>query len=165
MKVEQVVVGPCQVRFPNLEQHEQFDGVSTGKYSCTFLFDSSSASVGVMKKGIAEANGGKGNNPLSQIAADAEYDAGMYKVKGKSKFVVKVLDKQGNPVDVSTVGQGATVQAVLGFAPYTQGGGGVTTYLNAIKILEGGSQGSTDMVQSLFGELPDGYEKEEPLPF
>ena len=29
---EMLVVGPCSVRFPNLEDHEEFGGVSTGKY-------------------------------------------------------------------------------------------------------------------------------------
>ena len=160
-----LVVGPCSVRFPNLETTEEFGGVDTGKFSCTFLFDKDSDSVEDMTKAIAKANGGKGNNPLSQYPEDAEYDPGCWKIKGKSKFKVKVVDKDNKVVDASRV-HGATVQAMLGFAPYTAGTGGVACYLNAIRILrEGdGGGGSVD-----FGALPKGYEPgsdtEDDLPF
>jgi len=148
-----LVVGPCEVRFPNLDKTEEFGGVDTGKFSCTFMFDADSQSVKEMTKAIAKANGGRGNNPLSQIPEDAEYDPGMYKIKGKSKFRVKVVDRDNKIVDADRV-QGATVQAMLGFAPYTAGGGGVACYLNAIRILkEGEGSSSVD-----FGALPDGYE-------
>jgi hypothetical protein len=163
---EMLVVGPCSVRFPNLEDHEEFGGVSTGKYSATFLFDADSDSVKAMKKAIAKANGGKGSDPLKLIPADAEYDAGMYRIKGKSKFRVKVTDAANSPVDSDRVA-GSTVQAVLGFAPYTQGGGGVTCYLNGIRVLRqgAGSDGGID-----FGPVPKGYEPgaddmEDTLPF
>jgi len=153
-----LVVGPCEVRFPNLEETESFGGVDTGKFSCTFLFDPKDESVQEMKKAVARANGGKGTNPLSQIPDDAEYDAGMYKIKGKSKYRIKVVDVDNKAVDAGRV-QGSTVQAVLGFAPYTMGGGGVTCYLNAIRILEEGS-GPGGSVE--FGPVPErftsGYE-------
>ena len=150
-----LVVGPCQIRFPNLDKTEEFGGVDTGKFSATFMFDADSPSVKEMTKAIAKANGGRGNNPLSQIPEDAEYDPGMYKIKGKSKFRVKVVDRDNKIVDADRV-HGATVQAMLGFAPYTAGGGGVACYLNAIRILkEGEGSGSID-----FGALPEGYEPE-----
>jgi len=148
-----LVVGPCEVRFPHLEETESFGGVDTGKFSCTFLFDPNSESVQEIKKAIAQTNGGKGTNPLSQIEETAEYDPGMYKIKGKSKFRIKVVDIENKAVDASRV-QGSTVQAVLGFVPYSVGGGGVACYLNAIRILEEGNgpSGSVD-----FGPVPDKY--------
>ena len=149
----QLVVGPAEVRFPHLEETESFGGVDTGKFSCTFLIDPTSDSVQEIKKAVARANGGRGTNPLSQIPDDAEYDPGMYKIKGKSKFRIKVVDVENKAVDASRV-QGSTVQAVLGFVPYTMGGGGVACYLNAIRILEEGSGpgGSVD-----FGPVPSAY--------
>jgi hypothetical protein len=115
-----------------------------------------------MKKIIAEVGGGKGSNPLTQIAKDSDWDAGKYRIKAKSKFRVKIVDAAGDTVAPDRV-LGATVQAVLGFAAYTQGGGGVTTYLNAVRILRAGTGGDVD-----FGPVPAGYEADElndPLPF
>jgi hypothetical protein len=161
----QLVVGPCEVRFPNLEKTEEYGGVDTGKFSCTFMFAEDSDSIPAMKKAIAKANGGKGSNPLSQVAADAEYDSGMYKIKGKSKFKVKVMNALNEVIGPERV-QGATVQAALSFAPYSQGTGGVTTYLNEIRVLaEGsGSGGSVD-----FGPVPKGFgaevSSEDTIPF
>ena len=161
----QLVVGPCEVRFPNLEKTEEYGGIDTGKFSCTFMFAEDSDSVSAMTKAIAKANGGKGSNPLSQVAADSEYDAGMYKIKGKSKFKVKVLNALNEVIEPERV-QGATVQAVLSFAPYSQGGGGVTTYLNAIRVLSEGSGGGGNVD---FGPVPTGFgaevSSEDSLPF
>ncbi len=164
-KADQLVVGPAQVRFPHLEETERFQDVDTGKYTCTFLFDQDSDSVPAMKKAIATANGGKGSNPLSQIAEDAEYDKGMWKVKAKSKFRVKIINALGEAVTPDRVA-GSVVQAVLAFVPYQMGTGGVTVYLNAIRILQEGSGGDID-----FGPIPEGYtpgadeELNDPLPF
>ena len=161
----QLVVGPCEVRFPNLEKTEEYGGSDTGKFSCTFMFAEDSESIPAMKKAIAKANGGKGSNPLSQVAADAEYDSGMYKIKGKSKFKVKVMNTLNEVIGPERV-QGAIVQAALSFAPYSQGTGGVTTYLNEIRVLaEGsGSGGSVD-----FGPVPKGFgaevSSEDTIPF
>ena len=160
-----LVVGPAEVRFPNLEETEHFQGTDTGKFSCTFMFDAKSDSVKEMKKAISQANGGKGTNPLSQVPEDAEYDAGMWKIKGKSKFPIKVVDIE-NKATASSAVQGATVQAVLGFAPYSMGQGGVTCYLNAIRVLSNGSGGGGSVD---FGPVPSGYEPgsdiDESLPF
>lgn len=150
---QQLVVGPCEVRFPHLDQTEQFQGVDSGKFSCTFMFDPDSPSVADMKKAIAQANGGKGSNPLQEILDTAEYDPGKFRIKGKSKFKVKVVDKDNRVVDDPQGRvQGATVQAALAFVPYSMGTGGVTCYLQAIRILDEGSGGSVD-----FGDLPSGY--------
>jgi len=164
-KADQLVVGPCQVRFPHLEETESYMNVDSGKYSCTFLFDPDSDSVPAMKKAIAAANGGKGTNPLSQIAEDAEWDKGQFKIKGKTKYRPKIINALGEAVTPDRVA-GATVQAVLAFAPYTVGTGGVTVYLQAIRILQEGSGGDID-----FGPIPEGYtpgadeELNDSLPF
>ncbi len=161
---KKLVVGPCVVKFPNLVTTEEFGGVDTGKYSATFMFDKDSDSVKAMQAAIAEANGGKGTNPLKEIPTDAEYDAGMFRIKAKSKFRIRVIDAGDCAVDPSSVA-GATVQAVIGFAPYTQGGGGVTAYLQAIRILRAGEGGGGED----FGPVPAGYEPgadlNDPLPF
>ena len=163
---QEVVVGPCKVRFPHLDKTEQFQGVDSGKFSCTFMFDPDSESVSDMKKAIAKANGGKGTNPLQEILDTAEYDPGKFRIKGKSKFKVKVVDKDNRVVDDPQGRvQGATVQAALSFVPYSMGAGGVTCYLKGIRILDEGSGGSID-----FGDLPDGYKPgtddlDDPLPF
>ena len=166
MSVDSIVVGPCEVRFPHLAETERFQDADTGKYSCTFLFAEDSDSIAAMKKAIATANGGKGSNPLSQIPQDSEWDKGMWKVKGKSKFRVKIVNALGDKVDPEQV-TGATVQAVLSFAPYTMGAGGVTVYLNAIRVLKAGGR------EVDFGPVPAGFEYEpgvdeelnDPLPF
>ena len=160
--VTKLVVGPCELKFPNLVDTESYGGVDTGKYSATFMFDKDSDSVKAMKKAIAEAGGGKGTSPLKEIPADAEYDAGMFRIKAKSKFRIRVVDSADNAMDPNSIA-GATVQAVIGFAPYTQGGGGVTAYLNAVRVLRAGGGGMED-----FGPVPAGYEDVElndPLPF
>jgi hypothetical protein len=163
VEAKKLVVGPCVVKFPNLVTTEEFGGVDTGKYSATFMFDKDSDSVKAMKLAIAEANGGKGSNPLKVIADDAEYDAGMDRIKAKSKFRIRVVDAADIAFSPGAVA-GATVQAVIGFAPYSQGGGGVTAYLNAIRVLRAGDGGGTED----FGPVPAGYESDElndPLPF
>jgi len=162
---KKLVVGPCVVKFPNLVETEFFGGVDTEKYSATFLFDKDSDSVKMMQGVIAEVNGGKGSNPLKEIPADAEYDGGMFRIKAKSKFRVRVIDAADaavNPADVA----GATVQAVIGFKPYSQGTGGVTAYLQAIRVLRAGDGGGGE---DSFGPVPAGYEPgadlNDPLPF
>jgi len=165
MDVSKIVVGPCVVKFTNLVTTEEFGGVDTGKYSATFMFDKDSDSVKAMRKAIAAANGGKGTSPLKAIPDDAEYDAGMFRIKGKSKFRIRVVDAGDKAVDPESV-SGSTVQAVLGFAPYSQGTGGVTCYLNAIRVLRASGGAGVDD----FGPVPKGYEPGEdelndPLPF
>lgn len=151
------VVSPVAVAvFPHLEAHEEYMGTSTGKYSLTLEFNPDD--VKPIQEAIAKAGGGKGTDPLKKVADDAEYSAGMYRLKAKSKFPVKVIDTSKLAVDPSTITNGAKVRAKLGFAPYQTGANaGVTVYLNAIQLLEaGGSANDLD-----FGELPEGFD----LPF
>ena len=163
--VSKIVVGPCVVKFTNLVTTEEFGGVDTGKYSATFFFDKDSDSVKAMTKIIAATNGGKGTSPLKEIPMDAEYDAGQFRIKAKSKFRVRVVDAADKAVDPDSV-SGSTVQAVIGFSAYSQGAGGVTAYLQAIRVLKAGGGAGVDD----FGPVPKGYEPgsddmEDPLPF
>jgi hypothetical protein len=157
------IVSPvCEARFPNLTSTEKFDGTDTGKYSLTIILDEKD--IKPIEKAIAEANGGKGNNPLKQIPADAEYDAGKYKLKAKSQFQVKAVNRNKESIDLSRVGGGASIRVQLGFAPYTQGGGGVTVYLGNVQVLKEGQSNDLD-----FGDLPEGFgdsdDLGEDLPF
>ena len=155
------IVSPvCEARFPNLTETEKFDGTDTGKYSLTMVLEEKD--IKSIEAAIAQAGGGKGNNPLKQIPSDAEYDAGKYKLKAKSKFQVTAVNKDKESIDLSRVGGGAAIRVQLGFAPYTQGGGGVTVYLGNVQVLKEGKSNDLD-----FGDLPEGFGEFEDgdLPF
>lgn len=160
------IVSPvASVRFPNLLEHEVFSGVTTGKYSLTLMFDPKDKKV--LEDAIIKAGGGKGKTPLKVIEKDAQYDAGMISIKAKSQYSVKAVDASGSLVPLESVSQGSDVRVKLTFAPYTQSGGGVTTYLGNIQLLSSGGSGDMD-----FGDLPEGYEPgsddgefNDPLPF
>lgn len=146
------IVSPvASVRFPNLLDHEVFSGVTTGKYSITLMFNKGEKKV--LEDAIKKAGGGKGKSPLKVIEDDAQYDAGMLSIKAKSQYSVKAVDASGSIVPLESVSQGSDVRVKLTFAPYTQSGGGVTTYLGNIQLLSSGGSGDMD-----FGDLPDGYE-------
>ncbi len=160
MSTDKVVIvsPPAKAIFPNLLKHEEFQGTSTGKYSLTMVFDK--ADIKPIEKAIAQAGGGKGTNPLKKIADDAEYDAGKYTLKAKSAYQVKAINAAKEPISLDEVNHGSEVRVKLSFAPYTQGGGGVTTYLGNVQLLKAGDSGDMD-----FGELPEGYEEFAELPF
>jgi len=160
------IVSPvASVRFPNLTQHEVFDGVSTGKYSITLVFDPKDRKP--LEDAISEAGGNRGKSPLKEVPSDAQYDAGMLILKAKSKYQVKAIDSTGELLlKMENVSQGSEVRVKLSFAPYTQSGGGVTCYLGNIQLLSGGSRSDLD-----FGDLPENYkprsdeELDDELPF
>ena len=161
MSAIKFITKPMTAKFVNLDEYASFDGVSTGKYSVMFLGDGALAKE--LLSHVQEAGGGVGNNPVSMIPDDAQYDPGMVRFKGSSKYPVKVIGKNNEVLPNSAV-EGATVQAAITFADYAAGPNkGVTIYLNAIRVLEAGG-GNVD-----FGDLPDGYEPgadmEDPLPF
>ena len=161
----QIVSPVAKAVFPNLLEHEKFDGVTTGKYSLTLVFDPKD--VKPIEKAIAQAGGGKGKSPLRQIPADAQYDPGRFQLKAKTGFSIKALDGSKESIGLDRIGHGSEVRVMLSFAPYTQSGGGVTTYLGNIQLLKEGDAGDMD-----FGDLPQGYapgadsdDPEDPLPF
>lgn len=146
------IVSPvASVRFPNLQEHEVFSGVTTGKYSITLMFKPEDKKT--LEDAITKAGGGKGKTPLKEIPADAQYDAGMVCLKAKSQYQVKAVDASGSLMPLESVSQGSDVRVKLTFAPYTQSGGGVTCYLGNIQLLSSGGSGDMD-----FGDLPKGYE-------
>ena len=158
----QLVSPVAQVRFPNLLEHEKFDGITTGKYSLTMMF--SEKDIAPVEKAIALAGGGKGKTPLRQIPADAQYDPGLYQLKAKTGFSIKASNSAKESIGLDRISHGSEVRVMLSFAPYTQSGGGVTTYLGNIQLLKEGDVGESD-----FGDLPQGYEPgedlDDPLPF
>jgi len=158
----QIVSPVAQVRFPNLLEHEKFDGITTGKYSLTMMFKEED--IKPIEKAIAQAGGGKGKTPLKQIPADAQYDPGMYQLKAKTGFGIKASNSSNESIGLDQVSHGSEVRVMLSFAPYTQSGGGVTTYLGNVQLLREGDGAVTD-----FGDLPQGYEPgadlNDPLPF
>ena len=157
MNTEKVnIISPvAKAIFPNLVEHEEFQGTSTGKYSLTLVFDPKD--VKPIEKAIAQAGGGKGTSPLKQIPNDAEYDSGMYRLKAKTSYPIRVLDTSKTPIPLDRVTNGSEVRVQLSFAPYTQSGGGVTVYLGNIQLLKAADSGDLE-----FGDLPEGYDD---LPF
>lgn len=156
----QIISPAAKAVFPNLLETEKYDGMDTGKYSVTMMFNPED--IKPIEKAIAEANGGKGNTPLKQIPDDAQYDAGMYKIKAKTQHKIRVFNRKKEKIDAEDVQMGAEIRAQLTFKPYSQQGGGVTCYLGDIQVLKEGKGSGLD-----FGDLPDGFGEfeEDDLPF
>ena len=155
----QIVTPVVTAQWPNLLETEKFSGQDTEKYSLTMLIDPKDKKV--FEKAIAQAGGGKGHSPMRQLPDDDPYNPSMFRIKAKSKFQVRVVDANNQPTDMSRVTNGAEVRVKLGFAPYTQQGGGVTAYLGDIQLLK-------ERVSDIdFGDLPEGYGEfaEDDLPF
>lgn len=156
------IVSPvASVRFPNLETTEVIGGVDTEKYSITLIFKPEDKKV--LEDAIKSVGGGKGKSPLKEKEGD--YDTGMYSIKAKTNKIewVNAVDVAGNKVELGEIGHGSDVRVKLTFSKYEMQGGGVTTYLGDIQLLNK-SGGSTD-----FGPLPKGYEPgedfDDTLPF
>ena len=153
----QIVTPVVTAQWPNLLETEKFSGQDTEKYSLTILIDPKD--VEPFEKAIAQA--GSGRSPMKQLDADDPYHPEMFRIKAKSKFQVRVVDANNQPTDMGRVTNGAEVRVKLGFAPYTQQGGGVTAYLGDIQLLK-------ERVSDIdFGDLPEGYGEfaEDDLPF
>lgn len=158
--VVKMITQPARAVFPHLVDTESFQGQDTGKYAVTLEF--SPEAVADIEEAVASINSKGGTSPLKKIPEDAEYGPGNYRIKAKSRFKVKVLDKNKEAVDPGTISNGDEVRASIGLAAYKTGANhGVTVYLNGIQLLSGGSAGS-DLD---FGALPEGYGEAEDLPF
>ena len=124
-----------EARFPNLVEHEEFGGVSTGKYSLTLMFPKKDAAT--IERALEEAGAGAVGSPLRVIPDDAQYDAGMVRLKGKSKFPVKVVDTTKAELNVDTITQGAKCRMAVNFVQYDVGGNkGIAVYLEQIMLHE-----------------------------
>ena len=146
--------------FPHLTETESFMGQDSGKYAITLEF--TPEDVAEMEEAISALNVKGGTSPLKKIPDDAEYGAGNYRLKAKSRYKVKVVNREKEVIDAGTISNGAQVRASIGFAPYQTGANsGVTVYLNGLQLLTATpSMGGLD-----FGDLPAGLPEDEPLPF
>ena len=104
------------VAFENLNEHEVFQGQSTGKYSMVISLDDSDA-------GDLEAKGVKLR----------EYE-GTKQRKFSTKYEVPVLDASGQPF-VGRVTRGSKVR-LLWAEGQPHPVHGTSTYLNKVKVLE-----------------------------
>lgn len=104
------------IAFENLDEHEYYQGQSTGKYSVVLSLDEATASK-LADKGVKMR----------------EYD-GTKQRKFSTKYTVPVFDTDGSPFE-GRIGRGSTVRVL-----WTEGNEhpvhGLSTYLNKIKILE-----------------------------
>ena len=166
MSKVKIITPPMKALFPSLDKHEEYGGISTNKFACTFIIEDEDRKV--FEDAVKEAGGGQGKSPLALIDADSQYDAGKMKFKAKSGWAVKVVDVKGQPVtDLNTVA-GGTVRAQISFKDYAVGASrGVSALLGTIQVLKPGDSGTVD-----FGEVPEEYqvndtdgEFDDPLPF
>lgn len=104
------------VAFENLNEHEVFQGQSTGKYSMVISLDDATA-------GDLEAKGVKLR----------EYE-GVKQRKFSTKYEVPVLDADGQPF-VGRVTRGSKVR-LLWAEGQPHPVHGTSTYLNKVKVLE-----------------------------
>jgi len=122
--VMSVITG--KVAFANLNEHEVFNGQSTGKYSVVVTLDDEQAdklaSEGVKLK--------------------------TYKNENQRKFATKfedfqVIDNEGEPVSKSSVRYGDTVRIKYGLGkPHPVHG--TSVYLQAIRVVEKGEAEGVD---------------------
>jgi hypothetical protein len=109
------------VAFENLNEHEVFQGQSTGKFSMVISLDDADA-------GDLEAKGVKLR----------EYE-GTKQRKFSTKYEVPVLDASGQPF-VGRVTRGSKVR-LLWAEGQPHPVHGTSTYLNKVKVLEGAEAG------------------------
>ena len=102
--------------FENLDEHEMYQGQSTGKFSVVLSLDDTTADE-LSSKGVKMR----------------EYE-GVKQRKFSTKYDVPVLDAEGSPFK-GRIGRGSKVRLL-----YAEGQEhpvlGVSTYLNKIKVLE-----------------------------
>jgi hypothetical protein len=104
------------VAFANLDEHEMYQGQSTGKFSVVLTLDATNAAL------LTEAG-----------VKLREYD-GSQQRKFASKFAVDIVDLDGEPCkDRITRGSLVRVQYTLGQEHPVHG---ITPYLDKIRVLE-----------------------------
>ena len=104
------------VAFSNLDEHEVFDGQSTGRYSLVINMEPKDASV------------------LEDMGVKLrEYD-GKAQRKFSSKYKVDVLDMDNNPVQ-GEINYGSKVRVLWKDGP-KHPSHGVGTYLNKVRVVE-----------------------------
>ena len=105
-----------KVAFQNLEDHEFYQGQSTGKYSIVLSLDEKTS-----------------NKLLDKGVKLSEYD-GVKQRKFSTKYKVPVFNNDGTPF-LGELGRGSKVRVM-----YTEGNEhpvhGTSTYLNKVKVIE-----------------------------
>ena len=104
------------VAFENLDEHEMYQGQSTGKFSLVLSLDEPTAGT------------------LSEAGVKLREYEGVKQRKFSTKYDVPVMDAEGNPFE-GRIGRGSKVRIM-----YAEGQPhpvhGTSTYLNKIKVLE-----------------------------
>jgi len=113
-----------KVAFSNLDEHEMYQGQSTGKFSVVITLDDGEA------------------EKLEQGGVKLREYEGSKQRKFASKFTVGIVDLDGEPVtDRVTRGSLVRIQYSLG-QPHPVHG--ITPYLDKIRVLEMASQNDDD---------------------
>jgi hypothetical protein len=118
------------VAFSNLTEHDVYNGQSTGKYSMTITLNDSDAES-LSKQGIK----------IKEYDNDGEV---LKQRKFSSKFDLRVIDAENNPYR-REVPRGSKVRLLfkLGQEHPVHG---VSTYLNAVRVLEEAEEMSSEAV-------------------
>ncbi len=103
--------------FVNLTETEQYQGQDTGKYTLTVTLDDSTAQM------------------LSQQGVKLRDYEGTAQRKFSSKYPVKVIDAEDNPF-IGPITRGSTVRLSYKLSPEPHPIHGVSTYLNAVRVVE-----------------------------
>ncbi len=149
----QMITPPAKAIVPHLVEHEEFQGVTTGRYALTLEFPPDH--VEKLQESIASVMPAGGVSPLKLIPADAEYSGGNYRMKCKSRFRIKVIDLDNNPLAAADIGMNDSVRCAIKLAGYKTGvNTGVTVYLQAVQLLEASGAGA----DIDWGDNPPGFE-------
>ena len=102
--------------FINLDEHEVFQGQSTGRYTLTVTLDDDAAQM------------------LSQQGVKLRDYEGTAQRKFSSKYPVKVIDAEDNPF-IGPITRGSTIRLSYKTGP-AHPVHGTPTYLNAVRVVE-----------------------------
>jgi len=110
--------------FINLDEHEVFQGQSTGRYTLTVTLDDDSAQM------------------LSEQGVKLRDYEGKAQRKFSSKYPVKVIDAEDNPF-IGPITRGSTIRLSYKTGP-AHPVHGTPTYLNAVRVVELADDASID---------------------
>jgi hypothetical protein len=94
--------------------------------------------------------------------ATAQYDAGMFMLKAKSKYPIKAVGRDREPIPLADVTHGSKARAQVAFHLYDIGGRkGISAYLNGVQLVEGASsdQWPDDLPDMLEDDYVDAFNK------
>ncbi len=118
----------------------------SSKFDVEMIFGTDDTGLTEITEAVEKAGSGEGHNPV-KVHKDRQ---GMYSIKAKSKYDVRIVGADNSEIDKSSLRKGDTARANIKIAPYDAGGNkGVTIYLQAVQKIAYGD-GHDD-----FGPLPD----------